>query len=127
MLSQGFYYARKGSVQLQDEEERPLLPNKIETEIMEHPSRPSFLCQVAVAGIFIGALIAAILVWTDKMEFLDWLYYASSVKLFISLVKYMPQVYLNWRKSNLRGFAIGNIIAVRTTTPISARTQSNIT
>nr|XP_019046176.1 hypothetical protein I302_04916 [Kwoniella bestiolae CBS 10118]OCF25106.1 hypothetical protein I302_04916 [Kwoniella bestiolae CBS 10118] len=54
--------------------------------------------------------ISALLVWSGKYQFLDWLYLDSSIKLIISAVKYVPQVVLNWKLRSVEGFAIGQII-----------------
>ncbi|OCF36711.1 cystinosin [Kwoniella heveanensis CBS 569] len=74
------------------------------------PTTPSIPCQFALAGLFFAASISAILVWSGKTQFLDWLYLVSSIKLFISAVKYIPQVVLNYRLRSVDGFAIGQIV-----------------
>lgn len=60
-----------------------------------------------------SATVLGLLVWLGKVELLDWLYYASALKVLISAVKFIPQVILNWRLRTSDGFAIGNAIAVR--------------
>jgi cystinosin len=118
MLYQTFYYAYRNkrlatTGSTGNEEDQPLLSNKTDLNLTSDAIKPSIFAQLSLLGIFLGALISAILVWTGKSQFLDWLYYASSVKLFISVIKYAPQVFLIWRRRSLNGFAIGNVLAVR--------------
>jgi len=80
--------------------------------VPDEASRPSVFCQLLLLGLFVAAFISATLVWAGKAQFLDWLYYMSTVKLIISVVKYIPQVLLNWRLRSAEGFAIGNVILV---------------
>ena len=44
---------------------------------------------------------------TSPFEWLDLLYYLSAVKLLITLLKYIPQVYLNFQRKSTQGWAIG--------------------
>ena len=112
-FSQVLWYARRTKTASGDERDR-LIPtpeerNKLDFETSSTPSIP---CRLAIAGIFIASLVSAFLVWIGKAEWLDWLYFASAVKLFVSVIKFMPQVILNWRLRSVEGFAIGQILAV---------------
>ena len=116
-FSQVLWYARKNKTAAgRDRDERDrLIPtpeerNKLDFETAATPSVP---CQLAIAGIFVSFIVAAFLVWIGKAEWLDWLYVASAVKLFVSVIKFMPQVILNWRLRSVEGFAIGQILAVQ--------------
>ncbi|XP_015182815.1 PREDICTED: cystinosin homolog isoform X1 [Polistes dominula] len=55
--------------------------------------------------IFISMLLAvtAVIMW------LDFLYYCSYVKLCITLIKYVPQAFYNYRRKSTVGWSIGNI------------------
>lgn len=53
--------------------------------------------------------ISLILAWTDFIHWLDFLYYCSYVKLCITLIKYVPQAYMNYRRKSTVGWSIGNI------------------
>lgn len=44
------------------------------------------------------------------LTWLSWLYFLSFVKLAISLVKYIPQVMLNWRRRSTEGWNIWNVV-----------------
>ncbi|WVF71616.1 hypothetical protein IAT40_006424 [Kwoniella sp. CBS 6097] len=125
-LIQVWWYARRSSqhsINGQGERERePLIrrtsqeageaddTNKVDFLSPIAPTKPSIPCRLALVGLFLAASISAILVWSGKTEFLDWLYLVSSIKLFISAVKYIPQVVLNYRLRSVDGFAIGQII-----------------
>ncbi|WRT66245.1 uncharacterized protein IL334_003198 [Kwoniella shivajii] len=125
---QVWYYSRRSSVKpragpgprqtpSRRGEEEPLLLNNQDQDnlksnllISDTPTRPSLTCQLALLGVFAASIISAILVWYGKYQFLDWLYLISSIKLFISMVKYIPQVVLNWNLRSVEGFAIGVVI-----------------
>ena len=76
------------------------------------PLTPTILGASTLVGICVGTIVAAIAVWAGKFEWLDWLYFASTVKLVISFVKFVPQILLNIRLKSSEGFAIGAIILV---------------
>lgn len=78
-------------------------------------STPSALAQIAIVMIFITAAGQGLSVWLGQTQWLDFLYFASTVKLAISAVKYIPQVLLNRRLKSADGFAIGQIITVSPT------------
>lgn len=48
---------------------------------------------MGIFGIFL--FISLILAWTDVIHWLDYLYYCSYVKLTITLIKYVPQVFFH--------------------------------
>ncbi|XP_049844348.1 cystinosin homolog [Schistocerca gregaria] len=56
--------------------------------------------------LFISVILAATLVIT----WLDFLYYCSYVKLAITLIKYVPQAYMNYKRKSTVGWSIGNIL-----------------
>ncbi|EFA10650.1 cystinosin homolog [Tribolium castaneum] len=55
--------------------------------------------------LFIGIILAA----SDVIHWLDFLYYCSYVKLTITLIKYVPQAYMNYKRQSTVGWSIGNI------------------
>ncbi|VEN55217.1 unnamed protein product [Callosobruchus maculatus] len=55
--------------------------------------------------LFISVILAAVAV----LHWLDFLYYCSYVKLTITLIKYVPQAYMNYRRKSTVGWSIGNI------------------
>ncbi|KAF4517185.1 hypothetical protein B566_EDAN005617 [Ephemera danica] len=63
-----------------------------------------------IMGIFALFLtISAILSGTQVITWLDFLYYCSYVKLTITLIKYVPQAYMNYKRKSTIGWSIGNI------------------
>lgn len=55
--------------------------------------------------LFISVILAA----TSVIHWLDFLFFCSYVKLTITLIKYIPQAYLNYKRKSTVGWSIGNI------------------
>ncbi|ORX36797.1 putative L-cystine transporter [Kockovaella imperatae] len=93
-------------------ESEPLLGRTISKDVFlpADPVIPSKVVQLGIYLILIACFVTAIMVWAGRLQLLDWLYFVSSMKLVISLVKYIPQVILNWQLRSVEGFAIGTII-----------------
>lgn len=63
-----------------------------------------------IHGIFaVFILISLILSFNNTIHWLDFLYYCSYVKLSITLIKYVPQAFYNYRRKSTVGWSIGNI------------------
>lgn len=62
---------------------------------------------LGIFGVFLS--ISAILAGTKVIHALDFLYYCSYVKLTITLIKYIPQAYMNFKRKSTIGWSIGNI------------------
>ncbi|XP_077284588.1 lysosomal cystine transporter cystinosin isoform X2 [Arctopsyche grandis] len=63
-----------------------------------------------ILGIFgVVILVSLILAATIVITWLDFLYYCSYIKLSITLIKYVPQAYMNYRRKSTVGWSIGNI------------------
>ncbi|XP_011260905.1 cystinosin homolog isoform X1 [Camponotus floridanus] len=63
-----------------------------------------------IHGIFATfILISLVLSFVNTIHWLDFLYYCSYVKLSITLIKYVPQAYYNYRRKSTVGWSIGNI------------------
>lgn len=59
------------------------------------------------------ALVSAVMILLSAVSVVSWLeflYYLSYVKLFITLIKYIPQAYYNYRRKSTSGWSIGNIL-----------------
>ncbi|XP_064071156.1 cystinosin homolog isoform X2 [Vanessa tameamea] len=54
-------------------------------------------------------IITASLGAANKIAWLDFLYYCSYIKLCITLIKYVPQAYMNYKRKSTEGWSIGNI------------------
>ena len=59
--------------------------------------------------ILVLLMICLILSISKVLLYLDFLYICSYVKLFITLIKYVPQAYLNFRRKSTFGWSIGTI------------------
>lgn len=93
----------------------PLLGGESPIEKEQPSIRPSLPCSVALVVLISTAMISAILVWLGKLQFLDWLYVLSTIKLVITFIKYPPQVYLNWQRKSTAGFALAQFTSVCST------------
>ncbi|KAL0840106.1 hypothetical protein ABMA28_015414 [Loxostege sticticalis] len=71
--------------------------------------------RVSNTGRGILALFTVIVIVTAGLGFggvlkwLDFLYYCSYIKLCITLIKYVPQAYMNYKRKSTVGWSIGNI------------------
>nr|XP_022908821.1 cystinosin homolog [Onthophagus taurus] len=64
----------------------------------------------SILGVFaLFLFISVILSAVDVIHWLDFLYYCSYVKLTITLIKYVPQAYMNYKRKSTVGWSIGNI------------------
>ncbi|KAI3379318.1 hypothetical protein SNEBB_002858 [Seison nebaliae] len=61
-----------------------------------------------IAWVFI--FISIILAVTEVVTWLTFVYYFSYVKLGITLIKYIPQAYFNYRRKSTVGWSIGNVL-----------------
>jgi cystinosin len=74
----------------------------------QRPSKMNLLIMIAIGAL---ALLFPILVLTvESIQWLDYLYLLSYVKVVISVIKYVPQVILNYRRQSTVGWSIWNII-----------------
>lgn len=64
----------------------------------------------SIIGLF-GIVVAVTLglAWGSVVAWLDFLYYCSYIKLAITLIKYVPQAYMNYKRKSTVGWSIGNI------------------
>lgn len=63
-------------------------------------------------AIILGSLaiitVLVVLAWQDKFGWIDVIYALSSIKLVVSLVKLLPQLWLNYRRRSTTGWSIIN-------------------
>ncbi|XP_076640565.1 lysosomal cystine transporter cystinosin isoform X2 [Colletes latitarsis] len=63
-----------------------------------------------IHGIFaVIVLCTIILAAVQILDWLDFLYYCSYIKLCITLIKYIPQAFYNYKRKSTVGWSIGNI------------------
>lgn len=56
------------------------------------------------------ALISLFVAVANKITWLEYLYYFSYIKLAVTLIKYVPQAYMNYRRKSTEGWSIGNVL-----------------
>ncbi|KAH1005642.1 hypothetical protein HUJ04_006585 [Dendroctonus ponderosae] len=79
--------------------------------LYERAEQRKFEISISLLGFF-GVFIAISIVLSgcDVIHWIDFLYYCSYVKLTITLIKYIPQAFMNYRRQSTSGWSIGNIL-----------------
>lgn len=72
--------------------------------------RVSKICMVLVSGAWLFAAITLIVTLTHKITWLTYLYYFSYIKLGVTLIKYIPQAWMNFKRKSTDGWSIGNVL-----------------
>jgi cystinosin len=81
----------------------------IQTKI--YPSSPSTsFSRGFIIASFCGLVMVFIQIYLGNLLRLDLLYYLSSVKMMISVIKYVPQVVFNYKRKGTYGWSIENIL-----------------
>ncbi|BEJ12078.1 hypothetical protein CspHIS471_0205380 [Cutaneotrichosporon sp. HIS471] len=75
------------------------------------PVAPHRLTRVALLVMALASLWVGTSTLLGRTELLDLLYFASSLKIVITTIKYTPQLILNAKLKSVRGFAISTILA----------------
>ena len=70
----------------------------------------SIYVKIGLATLLVVCVVFATLVAEHFSSWLDFLYMLSFVKIIISLVKYTPQVFLNYSRQSTQGWNIWNIV-----------------
>lgn len=68
------------------------------------------LCTIMLVSIAVYAVLVGSGVKGQLWDWLPFLYFLSYIKLFVSTVKYMPQVYLNYARKSTIGWNIWNVL-----------------
>ena len=71
-------------------------------------SKPCIGALIGIGLFVISILIAAGV--SDSFTWLQFITYASYVKLGITIVKYMPQAWMNFQRKSTEGWSIGNVL-----------------
>lgn len=117
-LAQVLYYGWKNRKNAFDGERQPLIEGRsgvssiVDMAVSTSTIKPSLPFQILLVGITISSVVAGALVWIGKAEFLDWLYFVSTLKLVITTVKYLPQVLLNYRLKSTEGLSMSVFLLV---------------
>lgn len=111
-----YYYRRRPAAPLAETEEDPLLPEREDPDfaITSQPTQPSLFFKFLIALAWVAAITGAAFLRIGNFELLDWLYLVSTIKLSISIIKFVPQVLLNWRLQSSEGFSVAMPALVRT-------------
>ncbi|KAH8354407.1 hypothetical protein KR084_010378, partial [Drosophila pseudotakahashii] len=72
--------------------------------------RVSYIAYGILAIFAVVVIVSAGLAGGSVIHWLDFLYYASYVKLTITIIKYVPQALMNYRRKSTAGWSIGNIL-----------------
>jgi len=76
--------------------------------------RVSLFAKLLIAGFLTTLVVAAIAIFiagnSGFLSWLNWLYLASYIKVGISLVKYLPQLIMNYKRKSTVGWSIINIL-----------------
>lgn len=72
--------------------------------------RVSKTCWVFLGGVAAFLAVSACLALGSVVTWLRFLYFCSYVKLAITLVKYVPQAFMNFRRKSTVGWSIGNVL-----------------
>ncbi|GMK59559.1 hypothetical protein CspeluHIS016_0801650 [Cutaneotrichosporon spelunceum] len=99
-----FYRAHRARRNI--EEESPLVRRKHKAPVTPHRLTRVALVAMAIATLWVGTSTLL-----GQTELLDLLYFASSLKIIITTIKYTPQLILNYKLKSVRGFAITTILA----------------
>lgn len=70
----------------------------------------SFVSKVLLSCTWLFAAVALIVTLCHTITWLTYLYYFSYIKIGVTLIKYMPQAYMNYQRKSTVGWSIGNIL-----------------
>jgi cystinosin len=107
------YYYRKSSknqnpIFTTETEEDPLLPTREDPDfvVTSQPTTRSLIFKFLIAVAWVAGIGGGAFAGIGNFTFLDWLYLVSTIKLVISIIKFIPQVLLNWRLKSSEGFSV---------------------
>lgn len=70
----------------------------------------SFVSKILLSGTWLFAAVALVVTLFHKITWLTYLYYFSYIKIGVTLIKYIPQAWMNYRRKSTVGWSIGNIL-----------------
>uniref|UniRef100_A0A8D3CGU0 Cystinosin n=2 Tax=Scophthalmus maximus TaxID=52904 RepID=A0A8D3CGU0_SCOMX len=70
----------------------------------------SWTALVLLLAAWTFALVSLFLAVAKQITWLDYLYYFSYIKLAVTLIKYVPQAFMNYRRKSTVGWSIGNVL-----------------
>jgi len=72
--------------------------------------RVSIICRVLLSIMWLFLLISLFIAVGHAITWLMFLYFFSYVKLAITVIKYIPQAWMNFRRKSTVGWSIGNVL-----------------
>lgn len=72
--------------------------------------RVSTTARSILSAFFLIFITSLGLTLFNVIEWLDFLYYCSYIKLTITLIKYVPQAFMNYQRKSTVGWSIGNVL-----------------
>lgn len=72
--------------------------------------RVSIVARSILTVFFLCIVTMIILAFTNVVHWLDFLYACGYIKLCITLIKYVPQAFMNYRRKSTSGWSIGNVL-----------------
>jgi LCT (Lysosomal Cystine Transporter) family transporter len=72
--------------------------------------RISYITRLIGSILIIFLFISTIVSLTNHLSTLTLLYFYSYVKLIITIIKYVPQAWMNYKRKSTEGWSIGNIL-----------------
>ncbi|CAO3674302.1 unnamed protein product [Rhizopus microsporus] len=77
----------------------------------DNSQRLSKIARYFITASFIGVLCMLMSIeYFEKFMWIDLMYYLSYVKLLVSLIKYIPQAWVNFKRKSTLGWSIHNIL-----------------
>ncbi|XP_050401980.1 cystinosin isoform X2 [Patella vulgata] len=70
----------------------------------------SKICKVLVGIAILFSVVTLFVAVGGKITWLTYLYYFSYIKLGVTLIKYVPQAYMNYTRKSTDGWSIGNVL-----------------
>lgn len=70
----------------------------------------SFIAKMILTLYGLIVLVSSIGAYMKVIHWLDFLYYCSYIKLSVTIIKYIPQAVMNYRRKSTIGWCIGNVI-----------------
>jgi LCT (Lysosomal Cystine Transporter) family transporter len=72
--------------------------------------RVSYIARAIASVLILFLIVSSIVCIAGPLKTLDLLYYFSYVKLSITIMKYCPQAFMNFKRKSTEGWSIGNIL-----------------
>ncbi|KAI9096934.1 PQ loop repeat-domain-containing protein [Phlyctochytrium arcticum] len=81
-----------------------------QSKIYPSSQRLSLPAKTFLVASFAAAVMTGVSAVRGGISLKDWIYYLSYIKIGVSIVKYLPQVWLNYRRRSTEGWSMGVIM-----------------